>query len=200
MLTVLEPATATRLTTVPTVRARYGITDGDATNAVIEGLIDTASQMAVDFCNRTFGRETVRQTNHAGGGSRILLERSPAIITEVRESGEVLPSDGYYLETSLNVLVRLSGDVITCWGGKVETTYHAGWVLPGHEGANLPATVEHAVLLLIGAIWSAQQRDPGVKSESVDGISRTDYWMPGAANRLPDPTAEILLQTYRRYF
>ncbi len=200
MLIVLTPAEATRLTTVAAVRARYGIADGDADDKTLEALIDTASQMAVDFCNRTFGREQVRQTNYAGGGSRILLERSPATIEEVRESGEVVPADGYYLEPSLNVIVRLSGDVITCWGGKVEITYHAGWVLPGQEGANLPATIEHAALLLVGALWASNQRDPLVKSESVDGIGRTDYWMPGQASRLPDPTAESLLQTYRRYF
>lgn len=201
MLTVLTPATATRLTTVSTVRARYGITDGDAADAVIEGLIDTASQMAVDFTSRTFGRELVKQTNLIWRScSSILLERSPATVTEVRESGEVLSSDGYYLDPDRNVLARLTGDVITSWGGLVEITYSAGWLLPGQEGANLPATIEHAVLLLIGAMWSAQQRDPLVKSESVDGVSRTDYWVPGATTRLPDPQAELLLQPYRRYY
>lgn len=201
MLIVLMPARATRLTTVATVRARYGITDGEASDPVIEGLIDTASQMAVDFCGRTFGRELLKQTNSiCRPCSSILLERSPATITEVRESGEIIPADSYYLDSSRNVLARLSGDVITSWGGLVEITYSAGWLLPGEEGVNLPATIEHSVLLLIGAIWSAQQRDPGVKSESVDGISRTDYWVQGTANRLPDPTAECLLQTYRRYF
>jgi len=201
MLTVLTPATATRLTTVATVRARYGITGGDAADAVIEGLIDTASQMAVEFCGRTFGREFVKQTNLiCRPCSTILLERSPATLTEVRESGEVLPSDSYYLDPDRNVLARLTGDVIISWGGLVEITYSAGWVLPGQEGANLPATIEHAVLLLVGGMWSAQQRDPLVKSESVDGVSRTDYWVPGAGSRLPDPTAESLLQPYRRYF
>lgn len=199
MLIVLTPATATRLTTVDAVRARCGIAEAQATNAVIEGLIDTASQMAVAFCNRSFGRETVKQTD-CGGCSRILLQRSPASIAEVTESGEDVPADGYYLETTLNVLLRLSGDVITTWGGRVEVTYDAGWLMPGQQGANLPATIEHAALLLIGALWSTQQREPGLKSESVEGIGRTDYWVPGAGNRLPDPTAESLLQPYRRYF
>jgi len=200
MLIVLTPAMATRLTTAPTVRARYGITDGEASDAVIEGLIDTASRMAVDFCGRTFGHELVKQTNLiCRPCSNILLERSPATVTEVRESGEVVPADGYYLDPERNVLARLTGDVITFWGGLVEITYSAGWILPGQEGANLPATIEHAVLLLIGAMWSAQQRDPLAKSETVDGIGRTDYWVAGVGSRLPDPTAESFLQPYRRY-
>lgn len=201
MLTVLTPATATRLTTVETVRARYGVTDGEASDAVIERLIDVASQMAAEFCNRGFGRETVKQTEIITRPcSGIMLERSPASVTEVREYGEAVAADGYYLDSSRNTLHRLTGDVITSWSGRVEITYDAGWILPEVEGANLPATIEHAVLLLIGAMWSAQQRDPLVKGESVEGIGRTDYWVPGAGNRLPDPAAESLLQAYRRYF
>lgn len=199
MLLVLTPATATRLTTIDAVRSRYGISDGEATDAIIEGLIDTASQMAVEFCNRGFGIETVQQTE-CGGRSCIALKRSPASITAVTEFGEAVDAEGYYLDKSSNVLVRISGGRPSCWGSEVAITYDAGWLLPGEANANLPATVEHAVLLLIGAMWSVQQREPGVKSESVEGIARTDYWVAGATSRLPDPTAETMLQAYRRYF
>ncbi len=201
MIITLTPATATRLTTADAVRARYGMGD-DVDQALIEAMIDTASQMAVEFCGRTFGRETVKQVEDIAypSCSRILLERSPASVMEVRESGEVIAADGYHLDASRNTLMRLTGDVITSWCGRVEITYDAGWVLPGKDGSNLPATIEHAALLLVGALWSSQQRDPLVKSETAEGIGRTDYWVPGQGSRLPDPTAESLLQVYRRYF
>lgn len=199
MLIVITPATTTRLTTLDTVRARYGITVQQADDIVVGALIDTASQMAVDFCNRGFARETVRQAERCGH-SRIKLERAPASAIQVAENGSVVPSDGYYLDAASNVLWRLNGDGAASWSGLVEITYDAGWILPGEDDANLPASIEHAVLLLIGALWSAQERAPGVKSESVEGIGRTDYWVPGQGNRLPDPTAEIMLQPYRKYF
>ena len=200
MITVLTPATATRLTTVAAVRERFGITLQDAADAVVEGMIDVASRMAVEFCNRTFGRETVKQIDiSCRRGSGIFLERSPATVTAVSEGGQAVAPEGYYLDAERNTLVRLSDGRPAYWSGETEITYATGWILPGDENATLPVTIEHAALLLIGAMWSAQQRDPLAKSESVEGVGRVDYFVPGANTRLPDPQAELLLQPYRRY-
>jgi hypothetical protein len=62
----------------------------------------------------------------------------------------------------------------------------------------LPRDIERAVLILIKDSWYARARDPRARSETVDGIGRTDLWVgtvPGGGS-LPDE-ATALLEAYR---
>lgn len=198
MLIVLTPATKSRLTTVQAVRQRLGITEEQANEAEVNRMIDTASRMARDYCGRGFGRQTVKQVEAYERPVRgIVLDLSPATIATVRYGDTDLVEGEYVLDTGANILMR---DPSGCpgWWGKVEITYTGGYILPEEENPDLPATVEHAVLLLVGALWSIKGRDALVKSETVEGIGRTDYWVAGANSALPDPNAQQLLDPYRR--
>lgn len=199
MIEVLTPATSTRLTTVEAVRARYGITPEEMTDDALTKLIDQASQMAVDYCQRPFGRERVRQIVDTARPVRaIVLERTPAEIESVTYGDLILdPADYHHVADSGLLMLHPSGS--PAWYGRVEIVYWGGWRLPGEEGADLPSTVEAAAMLLVGALWSMSNRDPGLRSENVQGIGSVTYWVPGAGNLLPDPNAELFLQPYRRF-
>jgi hypothetical protein len=199
MIEVLTPAESTRLTTVEAVRQRYGIFVAEMDDAAINRLIDTASRLAVDYCGRQFGREKVKETLNPYRPVRaIVLGRSPATIESVTYGDVVLLEDDYY-HVAESGLLMLDPSGTPAWAGRIELIYSAGWTLPGEENADLPPTIEAAVLMLVGALWSLGNREPGVKSEDVQGLGRTDYWMPGAASALPDPNAEQFLQPYRRF-
>jgi hypothetical protein len=198
MLTVVTPASSTRLTTVAAVRAETGVTAEQLDDSGVEALIDVASGLVAEYCNRVFARETVRETFLGPVASPIILMRVPVVAVDgVRVAGADLAATDFRLDGGAGMVFRLSGHSVIGWRpGAIEITYTAGFVLPGESGRNLPMMVERATVLIASAIYSARQRDVLVKSESVDGVSRTDYWMPGQGSALPHPEAEGLLKPF----
>lgn len=193
MLTVVTPAASTKLTTATAASTVLGIppdTDG------LDIAIEQASGMIADHCRRPFGLETVREIFRRPR-SGLLLARSPAIsFVSIDEGGNALTADDYELDGE--TLFRVSHSCRLPWVGPITVTYSAGFVLPGDSGTQtLPAPVERAAILVASTILTSRTRDPMMRSESVEGVGSTSWWVPDGGS-LPSPEAEILLAPYRR--
>ncbi|HVI27618.1 hypothetical protein [Hansschlegelia sp.] len=199
MLTVVTPAASRRLTTVEHVRADLGLDAASPTAEQIERFIDQASAAAARFCRRTFARETVLQTVRGCDLRRgVILERGPvASIASVTWNGGALSPAEFEVDRGVVHRLSASGERFAWWGSSLAVQYVAGFVLPGENGADLPADVERAAILLVGAAFSTQSRDPLVKSEDVDGLGSISFWVPGSRSMLASPEAEQLLKPYR---
>ena len=206
MLTVVTPASSLRLTTVARTRTVLGTPQDD--DAQIGILIDQASAAAASFCRCQFARETVKESfvrsrAVTGSDGGLLLSRTPVVaIASITNDGALLDPADYEFDPLVGVLFQVAGCGRLTWGyGGPEVVYVAGYSLPSDgDGTSwtLPASIERAAILLVAAYRSSAARDPLIKSESVDGVSSTSWWVPGAADTLPDPEAERLLRPYRR--
>jgi hypothetical protein len=207
MLTVVTPATSFRLTTWSRLERMLDLGD---LNATAEGalaadwfFIDQASRAVADYCRRSFGQETVRET-FAGSdlkGDGALLARSPVTdIANVTSDGVTLLASEYTYDQAAGRLYRTDAPWWPGCGLSVE--YTAGYVLPEDNEwhPTLPESVERATVLLVQAYLSARSHDSLVKSEDVAGVTSTAWWVPGANDALPSPEAERLLQPYRRIY
>lgn len=192
-LTVSSDAESTNLTTRTRVKTMLAITSSDE-DAYLDMVIPQASAAACNYIGVragddglcTLGKETVietfRLTREEPG---IPLSRWPVVsITTVVEDDDEdeLESDEYEIDKPTGILRRLDGDEnrLNWTSVKVTVTYIAGWVLPGDSGTRtLPYDIEDAVISLIKAARAARTRDPLIRSESVDGVGRTDYWVRG---------------------
>ncbi|CAO4178881.1 hypothetical protein [Methylorubrum populi] len=220
-VTVITPAKARDLTTPANVRADLGLSDSAPTGEQIGRFIAQASTLAASFCRRTFGRETVRERFESDwsrcrdeDAEGLLLSRAPAgRILFVKVDGlELAPASYEVVEqpahpVSLFYLRHLIDGEPRAWIGRAVTVeYEAGWLLPGETRDNsgtttapdLPADVERAVIQLVGAAISVAGRDAMVKSETVEGVGSTSWYVQGASASLPHPEAEATLAQYRR--
>lgn len=206
MLTIITPATATRLTTVARVREEFpSITVDLASDGQVERWIDRASAMAVRYCNRPFAQDVVRQVEFAGGESRILLERTPATDLAVTLDGAalVLGTD-YHHDAKRGALYRLTGGRPGVWAGMVQIDYKGGYVVPGEFDATLPGDVEYAVQLWVAsfAVSMPSVTSSGtIKRESIlNGlvdITYADAAGTGGAAAQAQPEIADLLAPYR---
>ena len=198
MLTVVTPANSTRLTTLERARALLSFPPGQ--DALALRSIDVASAIVADWCRRPFARETVRETLPICPGDSILLARSPVTsFMSVVQGETTLDPAEYAYDAELGRLYRQdAAGYLFRWWGPLAITYVAGYTLPADSGTwTLPLPVERAAILLAGAALSTTERDPLVRTETVEGVGSTTWWVPGASG-LPSPEAESLLQPYRR--
>ncbi|TDR89115.1 hypothetical protein [Enterovirga rhinocerotis] len=198
MLTVVTPPAGSRLTTLERARALLGFAAGQ--DAVAERCIDLASALAVDWCRRPFALTTYRETFPISPGDGVLLARGPVTtFTSVVQGETTLDPAEYAYDAELGRLYRQdAAGYLWRWWGPLTVTYSAGYTLPADTGTwTLPPPVERAAILLAGAALTAADRDPLVRSETVEGVGSTTWWVPGSSG-LPSPEAESLLQPYRR--
>ncbi len=183
MLTVITPAASHDLTTVAAVKAELALS-GSGDDAWLADTITRASATVRRWCNRVFAAETVRETYRlARPVPELLLSRLPVVtIASVTVDGSTLASTEYETDTEKGVLYHLdSRRRFLCWSADViEVEYTAGFTLPGAVGRTLPEDVEKAAIALVKAAYFARTRDPLVKSESVEGVGSTAYWVGDA--------------------
>lgn len=210
-VTVLTPATSKRLTTEGNVRLDLGLSETSPTKAQIERFIDQASARAASYCRRQFGREIVRERfesscRFADDELGLLLDRAPVVrILGVTADSVALAADAYETDGRRLYLLDEGMRRRRWYGRTIIVDYEAGWLLPGEArgdppttAPDLPADVEGAVIKLVGAAISASGRDAMIKSEDVDGIGSTSWYVQGATAALPHPEAEAALADYRR--
>jgi hypothetical protein len=192
MLTVIEAAKNRDLTLTATVKAEMGITIRDD-DQQIKRLIGQASDVVATYCNRVFATETVAETLRSFGRSAsFMLSRYPVIeVVSVIEAGVSLTADQYEIDLRTGIIDRISASCISPWGhGKTVVTYKSGFALP----SDLPDGVERATILLVKQYLASGDRDPMVRSESVEGAGSTDYFS-GAGTGLP-PEVQGLLERH----
>lgn len=204
MLTVVTPAVSNRLTTVDAVREELGLSEAAYPDEQIETMIDRASQAIIDYCGRSFGIETYRETyrGHDACGDGVLLSRSPVVsISSIDSDGDAVVLPNYEIDQS-DVLYKLDANYRYPWRSAILTVvYDAGYVLPSEENgapeSTLPATIEQAVMDEIAAYISYDERDALIKSETVEGVGSTSYYVPGGSSMLSAPGSEGALARYR---
>lgn len=99
-IAVVTPPSATGLTTLATVKDELGIPIGNtAQDSRITRLIDHASSMISEFCNRLFGVQTVDETLSWNERSRLVLSVAPIVsVASVSFDGEELDPTEYEID------------------------------------------------------------------------------------------------------
>jgi hypothetical protein len=197
--TISVAPTTLDLTVLETVKQELGITNSNS-DAQLARLISEQSEVAASWCRRPLAQATItdsfRVTNWMC--EPLMPSRHPIVsISEIVEDGTTLIETDYEFDEQGGMIWKLdSSEDRAVWSGKVTVTYVGGYELL----TTLPRDIERAVLILIKQSWFALSRDPRSKSEMVEGIGRTEYWIgdiPGGGG-LPTE-ASVLLEPYRRY-
>jgi hypothetical protein len=198
MLTVVTPATTTRLTTIAAARDHLMVAD-DVSDILLGDWIDQASASIVEFCGRPFARESVRETFRGVCGYAIMLSRFPVVGTPaVVMDGTTLAASDLEWDAEAGLLYRMRGLDRFAWGCRVAAvTYTAGWLLPGQEGRDLPANIEQACLTMIAARYGARGRDPMLRSESTEGVGSASWIATADMGALPPQAADLLTRYVR---
>jgi hypothetical protein len=192
MLTVHTAATKFNLIDVSTVRAAMGIVDQSEDEA-ISGFIARASDVIARHCRRVFALETVTETvrikHHLDD---LMLARYPVVeIVMIVENGTALTAFDYEVKKESGIVTRLRNDQPTWWWSrKIEVTYRAGFELPDQA----PEALKQAALQLVKAYYHSADRDPMVRSESIEALSSASYFASGEIGHLPPDVKSLLLQ------
>jgi hypothetical protein len=199
--TVISVAPVTLdLTVLETVKQELGITDNNSDDT-LSRVISEQSEVAASYCRRPLAQATIIDSFRMWPNTYqpLMPSRRPVVsITEIVEDGTTLVETDYEYDEETGFLWKLSSvDERICWaGGKTVVTYVGGYELL----TTLPRDIERAVLILIKESWFSLARDPRARSETVEGIGRTELWVgtvPGGGALPSDATA--LLEPYRRY-
>lgn len=182
MFTVSTPATSLGILSLAEIKAKLGISEADTSrdaqltglNLRIADLIAGECRVPGDGVNPpTLLRETITETVRVTCyQQKIILARRPVVsITSVTELGTALTAEQYEVEASPALLYRLNSDERVCWPeGKVTVVYTAGWTA---------SMLRTAALFALSEVYSAESRDPLLRSETVEGVGRFDYWTGG---------------------
>jgi uncharacterized phiE125 gp8 family phage protein len=194
ILTVVTPADTYDLTVLATVKSRLGITD-DGEDATLSDFIVKQSRVAAKWCGRVFAREDLQEVFRRVARDSLTLARWPVTtISSIVADDVTLTADDWEMDAASGQVFRLSsnGDRRRWWARKITVLYTAGYALL----EELPDDIEEAVILMIAGAYAERGKDPAVKSETVDGIGKTDFWVgdvPGEFVRgLPLAIASML--------
>jgi hypothetical protein len=183
MFVVSDAAVDRNLLTLAEMKAALGITDSGSDVALttlglqISDMIAAECRVPVDGVQPpTLRRETVVETfRHRSDVTSLVLSRRfvDAVANIAENDVELAPSD-YAVEKAAGLISRLSsaGNIV-CWRStSVTVTYSAGFDL-------VPEALKLAAITILREQWSTHDRDPLVRSETVDDVSRIDYWVGG---------------------
>ncbi|MCA6103933.1 hypothetical protein [Bradyrhizobium australafricanum] len=194
MITVTVAATDINLTRLDTVKAELGIVDRGSDDK-LKKLISQASGIVASYCNRVFALETVQEIFRVRCGTQGLTTgRYPVTaISSIVENDTELSADDFEADLEAGIIERLRSGCVVRWPqGKVTVIYSAGYNLP----ADVPEPVERATIELVKQFYSSGDRDPLVRSETVEGAGSTDYFAPFTGGFTPE--VEALLEPFRK--
>lgn len=194
MITVTVASTNVSLTSLDTVKAELGVVDRSSDDK-LKALISQASGVVASYCNRVFGLETVTEIFRVRCGTHGLIAGRYPIkeITSIVENDIELSADDFEADLEAGIIERLRSGCVVRWPhGKVTVVYSAGYNLP----ADVPEPVERATIELVKQFYSSGDRDPLVRSETVEGAGSTDYFAPFTGGFTPE--VEALLEPFRK--
>lgn len=195
-LDIVTPASNRKLTTLARVKSELRIT-GSADDALLDSKIEEASSdiqlalgwaVASEAVQETFFHEHRQQLGYGFGWradghqseSLILRRKAVSAITSVTVDDVVLDPSEYRLDADAGILYRIDSLGYPClwlFAKSIVVLHVAGYVLPGTNGSNLPASIEGATVELLESFWLGRGRDPLIKSEEITGIRRVEYWV-----------------------
>lgn len=184
---VVTPAINFDLTTLPSIKREIDVRTSD-TDVYLSSQIPRVSSSIARYCRRIFARQryldTFQSYWHRTGHlvTRLGLAHWPLVAIEaVTVNGVMLGEDDFVVDFDGGRLTRgMHWDA-----GIIEAVYVAGWVLPGWApdsvgGEPLPSDVEQAAIEMVisnrqtGRL-SYTDRDPYVRSETVEGVGTLTY-------------------------
>lgn len=201
---------ANALTLLETAKTELGLS-GTASDAVVERLINGASEAIERYCRRSFARATVTSERVKGyAGPRLLLERTPIVsVTSIIINGSTIDAAGYYIEKAeAGVLYRPAG-----WEWTAQTqvgsiiqepspgteeglylvTYVGGYQTPAQGGTRtLPYDLEQACLECVTNFYRGRGKHQALETETEEG--KAEPWTGASLT----PGARKLLNPYRR--
>ena len=193
MLNVTTPADDFKLISVVDARAALGIPDGSEDEA-LGAFIVRASDVIARHCRRVIALETVAQTLRIDRyRDDLVLARYPVTaIASVTENDTAVDAADYELNPDSGLVSRLRNDRLAWWPtGKIVVTYSAGYTLPD----DTPGALAQACLQLVKAYYLGADRDPMLRSETVEALSSASYY--GAAVEHLPPDVRGLLAPFR---
>lgn len=207
MFTVSVVAPDRNLLTLAEMKAALGIT-GSANDAALTALGLQISDMISAECRvpvdgvkpPTLRQETIIETfrRRAYAKTLILARRFVNSIASIVERGVALTASDYEVEKASGMVNRLNsvGDII-CWApATLVVTYSAGF-------ETVPEALKLAAIRVLREQWSTNDRDPLIRSETVEDVSRIDYWVGGFGSQsVPSaisPAAAAMLAPFNYY-
>ncbi|KXV75230.1 hypothetical protein AD953_08375 [Acetobacter malorum] len=200
------PADAVPLALLADLKADLGLTD-DSSNTRLTRLLLDASSMALAYIGQPIlsclWTEEI-QIERADRLRQIVLSARPLLsIQSLKRNG----ADWTAEQISGLVIDRKAG-LLSCppevrhhWHpGHYVLTYQAGYVPPSMaedstvQTGTLPPVISRAVILTASALWAAGDRDPNLKSESVQGVGSTSWATVSGTGGMPQSAADMLKQ------
>jgi hypothetical protein len=200
LMRIITSATVTNLTTLQAVRLELGAAATSADDLLITAMIGQASAMAAGFANRVFGVEAIEELQDIDPSSCpwLFVDKMPVvdiISCDVEGQPIALPD----LETGGHegtVIMLKDGKMLPAWpAGRTTIRYRAGYVLEGAQ-RNVPADLERSVIIITKALFHARERDPALRSETVDAVGSWSFQTSGISRAIPQEAA-LLLSQYR---
>lgn len=195
---IVTAAASHDLTTTERVLLSLG---DDADSALIDALIPEASRIVVDYCDRVFISERVKESFAGNNSRKALLSRTP--ITAIHgfevdgeaqtdspeidapDAGVIWYDSGFPGPTRINVSVRpeIRGQRIYA------VEYTGGYVLAEGSTRTLPFSIEHACIEIVKLAYASACRDPAVSSQTVGGFVSEVYQtgFPARVRAILDP-------------
>lgn len=175
-----------------------------------ERLINVASDMIENYCDRNFKKQTYNNEKYQPTGrQRLVLQNRPVISVDIITKNDTeVDSTSYFIENEKAGFVfkhdkwdqdyRLARSSISknfqpgTNKYNIEVTYTAGYVLPKdatqEDPRTLPYDLEQAAILTVQYLNNAEDSDLRVQKESIADVSQT-YFEQKMQNELP---AEII--------
>lgn len=197
---VTTPASSYDLASLSDIKDELGVND-NASNAILQRYLTSASAAVAQFCDRVFPAETITETHWSqrdrwprfiiGGVQELQLRRWPLqSVTSVTENGTTLVQDtDFKIHKANGQLVRLdTNGNPTLWSCyPVVVVYVGGF-------ASIPTDVQDAVIRMVTSRWLSKGRDKNLKQENIPGVLERSWWIASgneAGNMTPD-VADIL--------
>lgn len=193
------PADAVPLALLADLKADLAISDSSSDGRLARLLLD-ASSMALAFIGQPilFGLWT----------EEIVIERSDLLRQIVLSARPLLSLQSLKRNGADWSAEQLSGLILDCKAGLLSCsqvgsqhwksghyvlTYNAGYVPPSGETAGtVPPVISRAVILTASALFAAGDRDPNLKSESVQGVGSTSWATAAGTGGMPQSAADML--------
>lgn len=220
--TVIEPATCFDLTTLLNVKTDIGLDDDTdaSTDIYLKRVIRQTSKAIAQYCNLIFPLQTYQDVFRPqqdwwpvtipNGQAPLVLARSPlvdvtSIVVKDGTTDVTLVEDtDFEIDPQTGEIWRLDNyDNPRRWDAvKTVVVYRAGFTLPGQTGTDnqleiVAPDLEDAAIRLIKARWLAKDRDPYLKTDTVDGVGTQTYWIPNSPDGNMPPDVQDILDNYR---
>lgn len=170
------------LATIDDLEAYLGLTSGNTDEALLGGLLERASGIVDQLCNRRLELATYSETRSGTGGSYLALRQAPIVaISSLVLSGVALTASDFTFD---DYGIYLTRGFFPRGAQTIAVTYEAGYAV-------VPAELQHAAIRIAALLYRGKDR-LGETSRSIGG-GTTAF----AGDDIPADVRDILVN-YKR--